>query len=96
MSVLIGIARGIAAHLHRMERDPALNPRSPEGWGPFRFHNPRAEQSGYGVRVTYRQNDKPLFLRRDLALEYLRWLDSGHNGTFFDMAGAPAATRTDP
>jgi hypothetical protein len=77
------VASAIHSHLIRMEADPLINTKKPEGL-PRLWHS-NCFQSGRYVGVTYISFQGPSFITRSEAEMYLAALNAGDTRRHFDV-----------
>lgn len=97
------IAKRIAAHLRRFERDPEINRKrkydeAAKRWvdhqgGLGSYWHASAQRAGSRVAVVYVSYQGATNLTRGEALAYLAWLDAGNVGTHWSALRLARATR---
>jgi len=76
------IATKIYAHLKRFEGDSKIN--TSRGKGLKRYFTVGAYTAGSKIGVTYISYQGAVYLTKAEAAKYLKWLDAGNVGTFWE------------
>ena len=83
------IAARIDAHLHKREKEPAINTVTSSIYPVRRFFQTNAYASGNRVYIIYRAYQGFRSLTKAEAMAYLAWIEAGNVGEHYEMRDLP-------